>query len=279
MTSDGVIALYDSHPINEFGILEKLKASGVDLDALTQEALAELDQDNYGGRHGVERLAMCTDLASEHHVLDVCSGMGGPARWLAHRIGCRVTGIDLTQSRVAASQRLTERVGLNALVEFVQGNATEMAFPDQSFDRVISQEAWLHIPAKEQLVSEVVRVLKLGGLMAFTDIVSCSPLSCAEHARLTSEMQASRLIPADEYIELLEAAGCEIVTNEDLSSEWTKVLANRLEMYRSLKDTTLAKFGEAHFERWDSLYAFYVGLFVNGTLGGARITARRARIP
>jgi hypothetical protein len=62
---------------------------------------------------------------------------------------------------------------------------------------------------------------------------------------------------------------------EDLSVEWTDVLVNRLEMYRSLRDTTVGKFGEAHFAAWDRTYSFFVGLFVAGKLGGTRVVARR----
>ncbi|ETX03809.1 MAG: hypothetical protein ETSY2_32480 [Candidatus Entotheonella gemina] len=64
---------------------------------------------------------------------------------------------------------------------------------------------------------------------------------------------------------------------EDLSTQWTEVLVKRLDMYRTLRDTTVAKFGEAHFERWDRTYDFYVSLFVAGKLGGVRIVAQRSR--
>ena len=134
MSDRGVIGFYDTHPINEEEILAKLTAKGVDLDTLTQDELKEFDQDNYGGPEGVELLAKRADIRREHHVLDVCSGMGGPARWLAHRLGCRVTGIDLTQSRVESAQRLTQKVGLESLVDFIQGDATAMALPDATYD-------------------------------------------------------------------------------------------------------------------------------------------------
>lgn len=275
MANLGVIGLYDTHPINEFEILAKLEAKGADLDALTQDDLGEFDQDNYGGSAGVEILAQRAGITRDHRVLDVCSGMGGPARWLAHRIGCRVTGIDLTQSRVESAQRLTQRVGLAPLVDFVQGDATAMGLPDASYDVLIGQEAWLHIPTKENLISEITRVVKPGGAIAFTDITSCKSLTPDEQARLASEMHASRIVPAQEYLGLLSNSGCQISAHEDLSAEWTGVLAKRLEMYRSLRETTAEKLGEAHFDKWVSLYTFYAALFGSGKLGGARIVVKR----
>ena len=70
-------------------------------------------------------------------------------------------------------------------------------------------------------------------------------------------------------------AGCEVLEVEDLGAFWTEVLVRRLEMYRNLKDTTVAKFGQAHFERWDGTYAFFVGLFAAEQLTGGRFVARR----
>jgi hypothetical protein len=67
-----------------------------------------------------------------------------------------------------------------------------------------------------------------------------------------------------------------VIASEDLSAWWIEVLKGRLEMYRSLEATTVAKFGRAHFETWDETYAFFVGLFAAGRLGGGRFVARRA---
>jgi sarcosine/dimethylglycine N-methyltransferase len=273
---DDVIRYYDTHPINEDEILAKLTARGANLAALTQNELKDFDQDHYGGVEVVDTLAARAGILREHHVLDVCSGMGGPARWLAHRIGCRVTGLDFTQSRVDAARRLTQRVGLDSLVDFVHGDATKMPLPDSRYDRVISQEAWLHIPDKAALIAQCARVVKPNGVLAFTDVVLCVSLTNAEESRMTSEMQAPGIAPVSNYLELLARNGFSVESNEDLSAFWTDVLVKRLEMYRGLRDTTIAKFGEARFQEWDSMYSFFVGLFVAGKLGGARIVARRS---
>src|SRR5882672_1083740 len=119
-----VTGFYDTHPINEDEILQKLSSRGLDLGTITEQELKDFDQDHYGGVDAVEALAKGAGISTGQHVLDVGSGMGGPARWLAHKFGCRVTGLDLTDSRVKGAGRLTERVGLASLVKFVQGDAT-----------------------------------------------------------------------------------------------------------------------------------------------------------
>lgn len=272
---DAVIGFYDRHPINEDEIFAKLLAAGIDSKHLDVETLARFDQDHYGGTGAVDELASRAGIVAGAHVLDVCSGMGGPARWLAHRYGCRVTGLDLTRSRVEAAQRLTARVGLDTLVDFVEGDATAMPLPDAGFDAVVGQEAWVHVPDKSALIRECARVVRLGGTIAFTDIVARVALQPSEQQRLYDEMSYAPLGLAHEYLALLESQGCEIVSLEDLSDVWTRLLVERLQMYRSLRDTTVAKFGQQHFESWDRGYAFFVGLYVEGRLGGTRIVARR----
>lgn len=140
-----VVSFYDAHPINKDQILNALESRGVSLETLTEEVLMEYDQDHYGGVEANDLLAERAGIRKTHHVLDVCSGMGGPARYLAHRIGCRVTGLDLTESRVSAAIRLTQLTKLSKLVDFRLGNALEMPFDDAHFDVVIGQEAWAHV--------------------------------------------------------------------------------------------------------------------------------------
>jgi sarcosine/dimethylglycine N-methyltransferase len=272
---DAVIRFYETHPINEYEILEKLRADGIDLATLSEEVLKDYDQDHFGGLEAVDILAEKAGIGPATHVLDVCSGMGGPARYLAHRLGCRVTGLDITKGRHEGAIRLNELVKLDHLVDFRLGNALDMPFADATFDVVIGQEAFAHVPDKPHLIAECARVVRPGGTIAFTDILRREALSAAEFERLRSGMTFQSLESLDGYSALLTECGCTVVAREDLSAWWTEVLRRRLEMYRSLEDTTVAKFGAAHFQKWDQTYAFFVGLFAAGRLGGGRFVARR----
>jgi sarcosine/dimethylglycine N-methyltransferase len=271
-----VIHFYETHPINEEQILHRLNAAGIPLDGLTEDALQDHDQDHFGGLEQLDVLARKAGIGSETHVLDVCSGVGGPARYLARHHGCRVTGLDITESRHRAALRFTEAVGLDHLVDFRLGNALKMPFDAASFDVVISQEAFAHVPQKARLIRECARVLRPGGSIAFTDIVCRDELAAEARARLEREMTFLELETLDGYVGLLEAAGCAVLECQDLGPLWTRVLKERLLMYRSLEDTTVEKFGLAHFQRWDQAYAFFVGLFGEGQLTGGRFSARRA---
>ena len=270
-----VIAYYDTHPINEQQILHTLAARGIALDGLTEEILKDHDQDHFGGLEANDLLIAKAGIAREHIVLDVCSGMGGPARYVALRVGCRVVGLDFTESRHLAAQRLTKLVGLDHLVSFRHGNALEMPFADASFDAVIGQEAWCHVPEKPRLIAECARVVKPGGVIAFTDILRKAALSEPEMARLTREMTFPTLESFEGYAALLESRGCDVLVRDDSSEHWARILLQRLAMYRGLEDETVRKFGADHFHKWDRMYSFFVGLYQEGKLGGGRFVARR----
>lgn len=270
-----VVDYYDTHPINEQQILTKLGDDGIDLDGLTEATLKHYDQDHFGGLDAVDVLAGKAGIGADTRVLDVCSGVGGPARYLAGRYGCRVTGLDVTASRHATAERLTRMVGLDHRVDFRCANALDMPFADASFDVVIGQEAWAHVPDKPRLIAECARVVKPGGRIAFTDIVRRAGLTADASARLRREMTFLTLETIDGYADLLVRSGCEIVGSEDLGALWAEILRERLAMYRSLEDTTVAKFGREHFDQWDRKYAFFVGLFGLDQLAGVRMVARR----
>jgi sarcosine/dimethylglycine N-methyltransferase len=271
-----VVHFYETHPINEQQIRHDLARDGIELSTLTEEILKDYDQDHFGGLEAVDMLAEKAGISGSTHVLDVCSGMGGPARYLAHRLGCRVTGLDVTKSRHEGAIRLTALVKLDHLVEFRLGNALDMPFADATFDVVIGQEAFAHVPDKPRLIAECARVVRPGGTIAFTDILRRDGLGAAEFERLRRGMTFQSLESLEGYSALLTDCGCAVVARDDLSAWWTEVLKQRLEMYRALKDTTVAKFGAAHFQMWDETYAFFVGLFAAGRLGGGRFVARRA---
>ena len=274
---EAVIALYEAHPLSAEQILDELRVRGAPLDSLSPEDLFPLDQDHYGGADATEALAVRAGIGDGDAVLDLCSGLGGPARFVAWRFGCRVTGIDLTRTRVEGARRLTDLVGLAERVQFVHGDVTDLPFPDDSFDVCSSQESLLHVGDKRRLFAECRRVLRPGGRIAFSDWATQPDLTEDEHARLERAFSAPGIVTAELYGEHLRGAGFQAIEVDDLSEEWKPILRARLEMYRSLRERTVARFGDEHFLSWEQEYAFMVGLAQIGKLGGARFLAAAPR--
>jgi ubiquinone/menaquinone biosynthesis C-methylase UbiE len=182
------VDFYESHPISAQIILTKLKAARGTLDGLRPDELFPHDQDHYGGTAANDALAKCAHIGSGTKVVDLCAGLGGPARYLAHRYGAFVTGVELTPARVVGAAELTQRVGLSSQVQVVEGNVTALPLPDASQDAVVSQEALFHVTDLARALSEAHRVLRPGGRIAFTDWIAHKPLPAADEQLLWDGM-------------------------------------------------------------------------------------------
>ena len=268
-----VVDFYSRHPISEGQIVDALRRQGKDLKRLQPEDLYEFDQDHYGGLEAVEALARRASIDAASRVLDVCAGLAGPARFVARRWGAHVTGIDLNPERAAGACRLTARVGLARLVRMVRGDAQNLPFGAQAFTAVVSQEGLLHVPDKGGALYECRRVLLSGGRIAFTDWIGTSRLGDIERRRLEEWMAAVTLQSIDGYKALLARAGFGVIEAEDLSAEWVGILRRRREMFRGLRADTVARLGQARYDEYDQLYAFFLRLVELGKLGGARFSA------
>ncbi|MBN8493600.1 MAG: methyltransferase domain-containing protein [Burkholderiales bacterium] len=273
---EAVEQFYEFHPISAQQIFDAVAARGIARAQISEEVLQHHDQDHYGGTAAVDRLMAEASVRADDRVLDVCSGLGGPARYLAWKCGCDVTGIDLTASRVAGASALTEAAGLADRVRFRQGNALDLPFDDAAFTLAISQEAFAHIPDKPRLVAGIARVLRPGGRLVFSDILSRAPLAADDARRLYEGMRFSEIATEAAYRGWLQAAGLQVQRVTDLSEEWTRILVDRHAMYRSLREQTVARLGLAHYERYDQAYEHFVGLYRSGVLAGALFHARRA---
>jgi sarcosine/dimethylglycine N-methyltransferase len=272
-----VIDFYDRHPISESQVLAAVRRRrGVLADApLTADDLFDFDQDHYGGLAAVDSLARLAGIDAGAHVLDLCAGLGGPARFLASRRGCRVVAVELNAGRATGAARLTRLVRLQQMVRVVRGDAIALPFGGARFDACVSQEALLHIADKSAVLREAHRVLTVGGRLAFTDWVARPTLGDGERRRLHEWMAATTLQSLDGYRALLGTAGFRAVVVEDLTDEWRSILRARLEMFRALREETVARLGEARYREYDQLYAFFVGLIEAGKLGGGRFSATR----
>jgi len=151
-------------------ILEGLKALGKDLDVLTHEDLAPADEFHSAGRSATRALAELARIPQGSRVLDVGSGLGGPARYLAATFGCDVTGIDLTSDFCAVANALSRMTRLSDRTRFQVGDALELPFVESSFDVVWTIQMQMNIEDKRRLYSGIARVLRPRGLFVCQDI-------------------------------------------------------------------------------------------------------------
>jgi SAM-dependent methyltransferase len=149
-----------------------LEYDGIDLERLALDDLAPIDEFHIRGAEATIELAEEIGLGQGMQVLDVGSGLGGPSRRLASVYGCHVTGLDLTEAFCRAAKALSARLGLDHLVSYRTGNALDMPFGDISFDVLWTQHVAMNIAKKNQLYTEIYRVLKPGGRLAIYDAIA-----------------------------------------------------------------------------------------------------------
>jgi len=213
-------------------ILAALEKAGKDVDRLTPEDLAPIDQFHIRGRMATLELARVAGLDAAKYVLDVGSGVGGTSRCLAKEFGCRVTGIDLTDEYCRAATMLTTRTGLEHLVDFRQGDATELPFDDQTFDVVWTEHVAMNIPDKTRLYQEMHRVLKPGGTLAIYDVLAgpSGPVLYPVPWARTSD--TSFLVQPTELRKLLAEAGFTLTDwsdTTDAARAWFVALAEKIQ--------------------------------------------------
>ena len=269
------VYFYDRHPISCEIILAKLLESRGHLDGLRPDELFPHDQDHYGGLAATDELARGAQVSNGSRVADFCAGLGGTVRYLAHKYGADVTGIELTPARVAGAQELTRRVGLQESARVVEGNVLEVPLADASMDGVVSQEAFLHVPDPKKALTEAFRILRKDGRLAFTDWVANEPLAADDAQLMWEGMAIQPLRSIAEYRSLVESVGLRVISSKDLTEGWGPILKERLAMYQRLREEARQAGTAMGHDAFHQSYIRFVDLIQDRKLGGVRIVATK----
>jgi ubiquinone/menaquinone biosynthesis C-methylase UbiE len=217
--TDHVARHYSENPELAGLIKQKLRSAGKDVDKLTTADLAIVDEFHIRGRKATLELARQMNLKAHSYVLDIGSGLGGPARTLAETYGCRVTGIDLTQAFCNAATAMSEWVGLSKRVSFRQGDANNLPFADEQFDAAMTIHVAMNIAAKDKMYAEARRVTRPGGIFAVYDILQGEGGDVLYPAPWARDPSISHLATPDKMKSLLTGAGFNLVDVQDSTDE------------------------------------------------------------
>ncbi|MGZ8410704.1 MAG: class I SAM-dependent methyltransferase [Hyphomicrobium sp.] len=196
-------ARHYTHGALERAVLEALLASGKDLETLAPSDLSSVDEFHLGWLAATIALAENLSLESGMHVLDVGSGIGGPARYFAETYGCRVTGIDITGEFVTVASALTRRCGLADVVSFCRASALAMPFANTVFDAATLIHVGMNVADKARLFREVRRVLRSGARFGVYDVVDAAGLPLPYPMPWAATVETGFLADASSYWRLL----------------------------------------------------------------------------
>ena len=217
-------------------ILDALTEMGKDIEALMPSDLAPVDEFHIRGREATVELADRVGITSGLRVLDVGSGLGGSVRYLARERECHARGLDLTEEYVEVAKSLAKLVGLEGKVDFHQGSALELPFESNSFDVVWTEHAQMNIEDKDRFYSEISRVLKPRGRLAFHDIFQGSEGELHYPVPWAEDDSISFLATLDAVEQMLDRAGLEVRDLEDksqISQDWFAEVVERMQESRS----------------------------------------------
>ena len=159
------------------------------------------------------------NLNADSHVLDIGSGLGGPARTLAETHGCQVTGIDLTQAFGTAAAAMSDWVRLGKRVSFKQGDATSLPFDNKTFDAAMTIHVAMNIAAKDKMYMEAHRVVKPSGIFAVYDILQGEGGEVLYPVPWARDPSISHLETPEQMSSLLVAAGFKLRDVQDSTEE------------------------------------------------------------
>ena len=198
-------------------IIQLLKETGK--EKITREDITVVDEFHVRGGEVSLELAAEAGFNKDTLVLDVGCGIGGPCRMIAAKYGCKVTGLDLTEEFIRTAKLLSHETGLEDITNFVQGNALNLPFKNESFDVVWTQHAQMNIEDKKQFYSEIKRVLKKGGKFIYYDIFSKNHEPLHFPVPWAMDQSLSFLITVPELNQLLTSLGFIKVQTKDQTPE------------------------------------------------------------
>ena len=243
--------------------------------SLVVKDLTKFDQLHYHGTDAIDIFIEKLEINEKTKILDVGSGMGGPARYIANKTGAEITAIELQSDQNNLAKDLTKKCGLSNKVNHICGDILDYDFKNQTFDAVVSWLTLYHIANHEILLKKLFDLLNPNGFFYTEDITSRINLSDADRKEIKKEIYGIHLPYFDKYISNLEQNGFKLIFGEDMSSSWTDFTKERIKKYNSEKERNIKVHGKEVYESLNSFYNFVGQYFSNGKLGGIRVIAKK----
>ena len=225
--------------------------------------------------HTTELMAAQSGLNADARVLDLGCGYGGPARFLASRFGCRVSGLNLSRVEIEEAQRLTRETQHAKLVNFDEGDFHELPYPDASFEVVWSQDSLMYGASKSTILAETLRVLKPGGRMVFTDILASRDLDPDVRTKLYARVRTPEMWDTERYLNELIDLGFKIRRVEDWSQHVAASYAWARKQTSEKREALEAGVGPDLVQATLDGLAFWVGMAEQGHVGWSFIVAQK----
>ena len=225
------------------------------LDAIRKETFVDdIGQNSWMTVDEYDRFIGLLNLQSGVHVLEVASGAGGPAIYLATKCGCHVTGVDANENGITTATETAAKS--NARIEFKLADANaRLPYDDNSFDGLLCIDSMNHLPDRANVFHEWHRVLRPGCRAVFTDPVVITGAVTNDELAMRSSVGLFLFVPPGVNEELIEDAGLRLVQVDDVTENAALISRRWHEARQRYKEPLIELEGEERFEGLQQFFA------------------------
>jgi cyclopropane fatty-acyl-phospholipid synthase-like methyltransferase len=256
-------------------IFNELKSHQDDNSTLKVEDLCSFDQYHYLGTAAVDDAISTLKLGPDDSVIDIGSGIGGPARYMAEKTGCQVTALELQPELNEIATNLTDRCGLSNQVLHQCGDILDFPEDKNVFNFAVSWLSFLHIQERNSLFSKCFNILKPTGKMFIEDFYKINEFSEKEIRVLDYDISCVYLPSKEEYIKQLISNGFMNVNFYEKTKSWKTFVKERKNRFIENHESQIKTHDEKIVDELEDFYKKMDWLFDGDNLGGLRIIAEK----
>ena len=257
-------------------IFYELKEIGKDKsNILKVEDLIKFDQLHYCGIDAVDFAIINTKINSSKSILEIGSGIGGPARYIGYKTRASVTALELQADHHKIALDLTKKCKLLKNVNHIRGDILNYNWKNKKFDVVVSWLALYHIKDHSKLLKNCYKLIKENGYFFAEDLISVKKLSTKNLSELSIDLYANYLPTYEMYLNDLEKKGFEIIYHKNMTKKWAKFVRKRKLSYENNKNRNIRVHGEKTYKNINHFYKIVDKYFSAQKLGGIKVIAKK----
>ena len=239
------------------------------------EEISQIDQLHYNGIEAVEEAIIKTKIKKNSLVLDIGSGIGGPARYIASKTNSILYAIEIQKELNDIAKKLTFTYKLNKFIHHIAADILTFNFKELKFDSIVSWLALYHIPNRKKLLKNLHKLLNVNGYIYVEDFYLKKKLISDEKINLSKKFHANHLVEFKYYQNELINNKFEIIEFTDMSKNWTKFTKNRLDKFKKNYDKYIQINNKITTDNVLSFYELAYELLSNEVIGGIRYVIKK----
>ncbi len=241
----------------------------------TIEEISDIDQLHYNGVKAVDEAILKTKIKKNSLVLDIGSGIGGPARYIVNKTKSTIYAIEIQEELNSIAKKLTTNYNLNNLIHHIPADILSFNFKGLKFDSIVSWLAFYHIPNREKLLRNLYELLKVDSCIYVEDFYLKKNLTNNEKKKLSKQFHSNHLVNYKFYQDELINNKFKILEFTDMSKNWTKFTKNRLDKFIENYDKNIKINSKNSVDNVLSFYELAFELLSNEVIGGIRYVAKK----